>query len=122
MKLLVDMNLSPTWVECLRIAGWEAIHWSTVGDPRVPDADLMRFAREQDLVVFTHDLDFGAILAHTQAGRPSVFQVRARDVSPEHLGPLVIRTLTQFTTHLETGALVTLDESRQRVRLLPLGN
>ena len=120
MKLLVDMNLGPAWVETLRTAGWETSHWSTLGDPRAADAEIMRFAREGDWVVFTHDLDFGTILAHTQAGQPSVFQVRTQDVSPEHLGLLVCRTLQQFTSELEMGALVTVDEARQRVRLLPL--
>jgi predicted nuclease of predicted toxin-antitoxin system len=120
MKLLVDMNLSPGWVETLRESGWEAVHWSSLGDPRAADADIMRFAGEHEWVVFTHDLDFGILLVHTQAGAPSVFQVRAQDVSPEHLGPLVCRTLAQFASELESGALVTLDEARQRVRLLPL--
>ena len=120
MKLLVDMNLSPVWVETLRGAGWEASHWSTLGDSRSPDAEIMRFARENDWIVFTNDLDFGALLAHTRAGKPSVFQVRARDVSPGHLSPLVLRTLKQFLTELESGALVTVDEASQRVRLLPL--
>jgi len=120
MKLLVDMNLSPEWVETFRAAGREAAHWSTLGDPRAVDADIMDYARVNGWVVFTHDLDFGTLLAHTQAGGPSVLQVRAQDVSPDHLGPLVGRTLRQFATQLEAGALVTVDEARQRVRLLPL--
>ena len=33
MKLLIDMNLSPSWVEALRVMGFEAVHWSNVGDP-----------------------------------------------------------------------------------------
>ena len=114
------MNLSPIWVQCLREAGWEAAHWGTVGDPRATDSEIMRFAREEGWVIFTHDLEFSAILAHTQAGRPSVFQVRAQVVSPGGLGPLVLRTLRQFTAELETGAIVTVDAARQRVRLLPL--
>jgi predicted nuclease of predicted toxin-antitoxin system len=120
MKLLVDMNLSPTWVETLQQAGWQSSHWSSLGNPRSPDAEIMRFAREFDWIVFTHDLDFGAILAHTNAGKPSVFQVRARDLTPHHSGPVVIQTLRQFADELCAGALVTLDEARQRVRLLPI--
>jgi len=120
MKLLVDMNLSPAWVETLRQSGWEAVHWSTLGNPRSPDAEIMRFAREHGWIVFTHDLDFGAMLAQSRAGKPSVFQVRARDVSPGHLGPLVSRVLRQFSAELASGALVTVDEASQRVRLLPL--
>jgi predicted nuclease of predicted toxin-antitoxin system len=38
MKLLVDMNLSPDWVAVLRAAGWEAAHWSQVGNPRATEA------------------------------------------------------------------------------------
>lgn len=34
MMLLVDMNLSPRLVEIFRGAGYEAVHWSTVGDAR----------------------------------------------------------------------------------------
>jgi predicted nuclease of predicted toxin-antitoxin system len=33
-KVLVDMNLSPEWVPLLIGCGFEAIHWSTVGNPR----------------------------------------------------------------------------------------
>ena len=120
MKLLVDMNLSPSWVGSLQAHGHEAMHWSVMDNPRCPDTEIMRFALKRGWTVFTNDLDFGALLAHTRAGRPSVFQVRARDVSPGHLAPLVISTLTQFAKELEAGALVTVDEASQRVRLLPL--
>jgi predicted nuclease of predicted toxin-antitoxin system len=34
MKILLDMNLSPRWVRFLEQEGFEAAHWSTVGDPR----------------------------------------------------------------------------------------
>jgi predicted nuclease of predicted toxin-antitoxin system len=107
-------------VDTLRETGCEAAHWSALGDPRCPDAEIMRYARENGWTVFTNYLDFGALLAHTRAGQPSVFQVRARDLSPEHLGPLVLRVLRQFSAELAAGALVTVDEASQRVRLLPL--
>jgi hypothetical protein len=32
MKILLDMNLPPRWVEFLQHEGFEAVHWSTVGD------------------------------------------------------------------------------------------
>lgn len=121
MKLLVDMNLSPAWVDALRQAGWEAVHWSEIGNPRGTDAEIMARAREEHWVVFTNDLDFGALLAHSRAGKPSVLQVRARDVSPDKQVTMVIDVLRRFTTELESGALMSLDETSQRVRLLPLG-
>jgi predicted nuclease of predicted toxin-antitoxin system len=73
-----------------------------------------------DHVVFTHDLDFGAILAASKAEGPSVLQVRAQDVSPSHLGDLVLSVLTQFRDELARGAVLSMNEKSARVRLLPL--
>ena len=120
MKLLVDLNLSPPWVEYLRNNGVEAVHWSTVGPFDAPDTDIMAHAREHQLVVFTHDLDFAHVLAHTRGTGPSVVQVRAVNLLPDALGPLLLEALRRFTAELEHGALVTVDETKARVRILPI--
>ncbi|HXQ72985.1 MAG TPA: DUF5615 family PIN-like protein [Pyrinomonadaceae bacterium] len=120
MNILVDMNLSPGWVEVFVRHGINAVHWSTIGNPRAPDTLLMNWARDNDHIVFTHDLDFGALLALTQTISPSVIQVRTQDVTPAHLERTVISSLRQHAASLETGALIILDESRARVRILPL--
>jgi predicted nuclease of predicted toxin-antitoxin system len=74
MKLLIDMNLSPLWVEFLAASGFESIHWSKVGDPAAPDCVIMDYAAANGLVIFTHDLDFGALLADRKSRQPSVIQ------------------------------------------------
>ena len=71
-------------------------------------------------VVFTHDLDFGTILAATGAQGPSVIQVRTQDVMPEHLEGLLVVALEQYGDLLESGALVTVDEGTSRARILPI--
>lgn len=120
MKLLVDMNLSPRWIEFLISAGTQAVHWSKVGRVDAPDAEIMAWAAKNDFVVLTHDLDFGAILAALEGERPSVVQIRADDVSPAAIGPKVVAATVQLASELDAGALVTVDSSRARVRLLPL--
>jgi predicted nuclease of predicted toxin-antitoxin system len=120
MKLLVDMNLSPEWVSVLKAAGHDAVHWSTVGDIRAADTQLMAWARHEGRTVFTHDLDFGAILALTRGTGPSVIQVRTQDVTPSAIGDIVLIALRQFRSELERGALLVVEESRHRVRILPL--
>lgn len=120
MRILVDMNLSPTLCGVLKAAGFDAIHWSSIGDPRASDAALMTWASTNDYLVVTHDLDFGAILSATHATGPSVIQVRTQDVMPEHLGPILIGVLQRRAQALESGALVVVDEARARVRVLPL--
>ncbi len=86
------------------------------------DRVIMDWARANDYVVFTHDLDFGAILAVTRAEGPSVLQVRAQNVLPEHLGEVVIAALRQFAQQLEAGALITVDEGTSRARILPINS
>jgi len=120
MKILVDMNLSPDWVEVFARHGASAVHWSTVGDPRAKDPVLMQWAREKDYIVFTHDFDFGTLLALTEAESPSAIQVRTQDVTPQYLEAMVIGALKKYESLLEAGALIVLDEGKSRVRILPL--
>jgi predicted nuclease of predicted toxin-antitoxin system len=120
LRIVVDMNLSVEWIPLLAQAGWSAVHWSAVGDPRADDATIMAWASANKHVVFTHDLDFGTALALTHAGQPSVIQVRAQQVLPEHLGPMVLSSLTQYEQDLAAGALVVVEPARSRVRVLPL--
>jgi predicted nuclease of predicted toxin-antitoxin system len=54
IKLVVDISLSPAWVDVFTKHGWSAVHWSTVGDPRAKDRVVMAWAREHGHVVFTH--------------------------------------------------------------------
>lgn len=120
MKLLIDMNLSPAWVQVFEQHGLSAVHWSAIGEGDAPDSIVLRWAIDNDCVVFTNDLDFGAILAATSGKAPSVIQVRSQDVTPEHLGDLVIRALRQHQPLIEEGALISIDDARSRVRILPL--
>ena len=85
MRLLIDMNLSPRWVGLLTNQGVKAVHWSSLGPPNAADIEIMAYDGKNDYVVFTHDLDFGAILAATRGQKPSVLQVRSDDVRPERL-------------------------------------
>ncbi len=112
MKILVDMNLSPAWRETFTKEGLEALHWSEVGTPKATDPEIMTWAREHGFIVFTHDLDFGHLLALAHATGPSVIQARTEDVLPERLGPVVFKVLRQFEALLSEGALAVVDPSR----------
>ena len=74
----------------LRAAGHEAVLWSEVGDPRAPDSALMQWATANGYAVFTHDLDFGTMLALSGTNGPFVVQVRCLNGLPEAIGHLVL--------------------------------
>ena len=97
MKILIDMNLSPDWTAPLRDAGFEADHWSHVGDPKASDRAIMSYAET-----------------------PSVVQIRAGNIAPVSLSEAVVALLRRCQTHLEQGALVCLDRTSERVRILPV--
>lgn len=120
MKLLIDMNLTPRWVEVFDQAGIEAVHWSDIGAADAADTEIMRYARQNGLNIFTHDLDFGAILAASGAAHPSVIQVRGDDVAPETLAEPLLKAVRDYEEVLAEGALLTIDVERSRIRILPL--
>ena len=120
MKILLDMNLSPGWVEFLQQEGFEAVHWSTVGDIRASDATIMAWARDNGFIVFTHDLDFSALLAATQEAGPSVVQIRTQSLLPGSIGRDIVRVLRLRAEDLDRGAIVSIDKLASRVRVLPI--
>jgi predicted nuclease of predicted toxin-antitoxin system len=118
--LLLDMNMSVEWLTFLQNEGLTVMRWSAIGDPRAPDVDIMAWARANRFVILTQDLDFGTLLALTQAQGPSVIQLRGNTVAPLSAGPLLLSALQTFADELADGALLVLDENRLRVRHLPI--
>lgn len=120
IKILVDVNLSPTWTEAFSTRGLDAIHWTAVGDARSPDRVVMAWARHNGYIVFTHDLGFGALLALTHGTGPSVVQGRTHDVMPDRLAEVVTTAIRRYESELQAGIILTIDELRSRIRILPI--
>ncbi len=120
MKIIIDMNLSPEWVECLERDGHEVFHWKDVGSPKAQDIEILEWARERNYTVFTNDLDFGRILALTHADGPSVLQIRGNLLLPEDSGDIILEALNSCREEIQNGALVTIDEISWRVKVLPI--
>jgi predicted nuclease of predicted toxin-antitoxin system len=120
IKILIDMNLPPIWVDVFDSEGWEAVHWSKIGDFGATDQVIMKWALDHGFIVFTHDLDFGSILAATRAAAPSVIQVRTQNVMPESVGIIVVDAVKKFKDMIEYGALISIDLKKARARVLPL--
>jgi predicted nuclease of predicted toxin-antitoxin system len=120
IKILIYMNLPPKWIDVFDAEGWEAVHWSNIGDFGATDEVIMKWALDHGFMVFTHDLDFGSILAATSAAAPSVIQVRRQNVMPESVGIIVVDAVRKFKDELDDGALISVDHKKARARVLPL--
>jgi predicted nuclease of predicted toxin-antitoxin system len=120
VKLLVDINLSPSWVDRLARHGFEAVHWSTIGAATAPDSEILMWANEHGFVVITNDLDFSAILASGVLEGPSVAQIRSQDLLSDVVVSIVAKALDAHREDIERGALLSIDEAGTRIRVLSL--
>lgn len=44
MKILIDMNLSPEWVDYLQREGYIATHWRDIGSFEAKDIEITKWA------------------------------------------------------------------------------
>jgi predicted nuclease of predicted toxin-antitoxin system len=120
VKIVIDMNLGKDWIQCLVGGGHKAIHWSSVGEASASDSEIMAWAGENAHSVLTADLDFGTLLAESNAASPSVIQLRTSNTLADYAGPKVLFALQKAQLEITDGALVTVDHDRYRVRPLPI--
>jgi predicted nuclease of predicted toxin-antitoxin system len=120
VKILVDMNLSPEWLEVLKTAGFEALHWKEVGSPTAADEEIFKWARENKRVVMTQDLDFSQLLFRAGADGPSVILLRIQNELDKDQQARVCAALRPVEEALEAGAMVVIDDTHVRVRRIPI--
>jgi predicted nuclease of predicted toxin-antitoxin system len=88
---------------------------------RAPDADVVAHARADSTVVLTFDLDFGDVLALGVHDKLSVIIFRLSDERPESVNRRFAVILDDCAAVLESGALISVEDTRYRVRKLPIG-
>ena len=120
MKILIDMNLAPSWADFLIENDIEAVHWSSIGPSDSPDIEIFTYAKTQNFAIFTNDLDFGFILAVSHGEKPSVIQTRTGVQGHNRIGDIVVSAIKMLAVDIEKGAIVTIDQNKTRVTLLPL--
>ena len=120
MKFLADMGISMSTVEALREEGLDAVHLREQQLHRLSDDKILQKAREERRVVLTCDLDFGDLLAAGLQDSPSVILFRVRDQRPAAITPKLLEVVGQAKGDLEAGAIVVVEDSRFRVRRLPI--
>ncbi len=112
------MNLSMDWIDCLAAAGHDAVHWSRVGAANATDDAIIGWARDHGQIVITNDLDVGTLLAMSGAAKPSVVQLRTDTTLSARIGPLVVQALARAEAELHSGAILTIEAERLRLRAL----
>jgi predicted nuclease of predicted toxin-antitoxin system len=120
VKIVVDMNLSPEWVQVFATSDLVAQHWSHIGKGNAEDEEIFRWASDNDHILFTQDLDFPQILFTSQKGKPSVVLLRIQDELDAVQRERVCAAMRQAAANLQTGAILVIDERHIRLRALPI--
>ena len=120
MKILLDMNIPLKYAELLKNKGVDCIRWSDIGSPTAADTEIMEYARNNDFIVLTFDLDFSAILSMTHELKPSIAQIRASVIYADRAVDLISNALLRHEDDLQKGAILSIDLNKARIRLLPL--
>ena len=85
------------------------------------DQDIMAWATENGYAAFTHELEFAALLATTLKSRTeSNPGSHSKPIRPKAIVDSLLKSMNQFRNELEKGAIITIDPSRARIRILPL--
>jgi predicted nuclease of predicted toxin-antitoxin system len=120
MKFLADMGISPKTVRYLQSLGHDAVHLHAEGLDRLPDSSILQKARDEQRVLLTHDLDFGELIAASEASTPSIVIFRLRNMRPTQVNRYLHGVLSQHQSVLEQGAVVSVSEGQIRIRTLPV--
>jgi predicted nuclease of predicted toxin-antitoxin system len=120
IRFLVDMNISPQTVDALRQRGWDIARVSQFLPMTASDQEILGFARQEDRVVVTQDLDFSALVALGGYGRPSLMTLRLSVSDPETITRRLLEALPQAEQRLLEGSAVTVEDTTVRVRRLPI--
>lgn len=114
MRLLLDSCMSGPVAVSLRQAGHE-VEWA--GDwPRDPgDEKILRRAFVEKRVLVTLDRDFGELAVVRGVLHHGILRISG--VSVSHHAAACERALNKYGAELESGAIVTVEPGRVRIRL-----
>jgi len=120
MRILLDMNIPLKYAALFEKKGIKVLRWTDVGLPTATDTEIMEYARANNFIVMTCDLDFGTILSVTHELKPSVVQIRGSILHAEKAVDIIAIALLQNADDLNKGAILSIDSKNSRIRLLPL--
>ena len=121
MRFLADMGVSQRVVTWLHKQGHDAIHLRDEGLQRLANGDIFTKAFRESRIILTWDLDFTEIVALSKTSTVSAVVFRLLNTRSDHVIARLARVLTVSAQDLQEGAIISVEEGRHRVRLLPLG-
>jgi predicted nuclease of predicted toxin-antitoxin system len=122
MRFLADMGVDIRVVRWLRDGGHDAVHLRDEGLHRLPNGDIFGKAISEGRIILTFDLDFGEIAAASKERPAQVIVFRLRNTRAAHVINRLAAVLAESIAVLGRGVVISVEESRHRIRYLPIGS
>jgi predicted nuclease of predicted toxin-antitoxin system len=122
MRFLADMGISLKTVQYLKNRGHDIVHLRDEGLQRLSDDKIVLKAENEKRIILTCDLDFGTIMAFSGDIFPSIIIFRLSDFRPENINKHIDKILLESSKILEKGAVLSVNDTTYRVRILPISN
>ena len=120
LEFLANMNISPLTVEQLRQQGWNIIRVSEIMNSNSKDKEVLAYARDNNKVLITQDLDFSMLLAVGGYTKPSVINLRLEKAHPDYVTTRIMEVVAALAKELAAGVIMSVDETSARYRNLPV--
>ncbi|HBE33296.1 MAG TPA: hypothetical protein DD990_18755 [Cyanobacteria bacterium UBA11368] len=120
LKLIGDMNISPQTVTALQQQGWDIIRVLDVLPATASDVEILNFARQENRVIVTHDLDFSMLVALSGYNQPSLITLRLSSTDLNTVNQKLLEILPQIEQQLQAGSAITIEDTAVRIRQLPI--
>lgn len=122
LEFIADMNISPLTVEELRKKGWDIVRVSEIMSVKTKDIEILIFAKKNNKVLISQDLDFSMLLAVGGYQKPSVINLRLNNTKPNFITMRIIEVVHEMEKELQEGIVVSVDETSARFRNLPISS
>lgn len=120
MRFLADIGVAPRVVDWLREQGHDASHLSEEGLHRLPDTEIFQKATREGSILLAFDLDFAEIVASSGSAEVSVVLFRLDNTQTDFVISRLAAILRESGHLLSTGVIVIVEDSRHRIRRLPI--
>lgn len=119
MKFILNENITPQIKNYFSKCGLQCLDIYETGLNGRTDEEVIEFTITNELVILTHDLDYGRIISLSGKQFSSVITLRHKKISLEIIQNSLEQLLPSYSDHLSPGALLSVDEESVRVRKLP---
>ncbi len=120
IRLLADVHISPKTVADLQKQGYEIMRSSEFLPANAPDINILEFARTENWVVLTQDLDFSMLVALSRYSQPSLITLCLSSAKPDIVTQKLLEVLPQIEEALQEGSAITIQDESIRIRKLPV--